>query len=255
MTGLARILVTASAASFPAVFLATTIAAAEGMPPAQQTALVQKYCAVCHTDRANNGGLSLEHYDAARVNPPLAAMLLSKLRNGAMGAAGLGIPDPPTRDAWVAATVAQAAGAENWTVIRTERPASNSSILSASVVREVQPRKASKDAPIYRLSMTCDDTSRQGEIQLTWSPEPQTNRTFFVSVDGQTAIAQMLAGQEKMGNGTAGTSGRASAILLTPLPTKSLSITDLFENETVVFPVDALNRRDWQQLAACFQRS
>jgi mono/diheme cytochrome c family protein len=254
MTGLARFLVTATVASVPAVLLAAT-AAAEGMPPAQQNALVQKYCAVCHTDRANNGGLSLEHYDAARANPPLAAMLLSKLRNGAMGAAGLGIPDPQTQEAWVAATVAQAVGAENWTVTRAERPAASNSILSASVVREVQPRKASKDAPLYRLSMTCDETSRQGEIQLTWSPEPQTNRTFLVSVDGQTGLAHTLAGQEKMGNGTAGTSGRASAILLTPLPRKSLAITGLFEGETVVFPVDALNPHAWQELAACFQRS
>jgi hypothetical protein len=172
-----------------------------------------------------------------------------------MGAAGLGIPDPPTREAWVAATVAQAAGAENWTVTRADRPTSKARILSASLVREVQPRKVSKDAPIYRLNMTCDEASRQGEIQLTWSPEPQTNRAFSVSVDGQPGIAHTLAGQEKMGNGTAGTSGRASAILQTPLPTKSLSITDLFEGETVVFPVDNLDRRAWQDLAACFQRS
>jgi hypothetical protein len=103
--------------------------------------------------------------------------------------------------------------------------------------------------------MTCDETSRQGEIQLTWSPEPQTNRAFFVSVDGQARIAHTLAGQEKMGNGAAGTSGRASAILLTPLPAKSLSITDLFQGETVVFPVDALDRRAWQELAACFRRT
>jgi mono/diheme cytochrome c family protein len=121
MTGLARILVTASIASVPAVLLASTVSA-EGIAPAQQNALVRKYCAVCHTDKTNNGGLSLEHYDAARVDPPLAAMLLSKLRNGAMGAAGLGIPDPETREAWVAATVAQAAGADQWTVTRPDRP-------------------------------------------------------------------------------------------------------------------------------------
>jgi hypothetical protein len=35
-----------------------------------------------------NGGLSLEHYDAAKRDPTLAAMILSKLNNGAMGAAG-----------------------------------------------------------------------------------------------------------------------------------------------------------------------
>jgi len=62
--------------------------AAELMPPTRQNALVQQYCAVCHTDAAKNGGLSLEHYDAAQADPALAAMLLSKLRNGAMGAAG-----------------------------------------------------------------------------------------------------------------------------------------------------------------------
>jgi hypothetical protein len=36
-----------------------------GGPAAQQNALVQRYCAVCHTDAAKNGGLSLEHFDAA----------------------------------------------------------------------------------------------------------------------------------------------------------------------------------------------
>src|SRR3982751_3923908 len=105
-----------------AASLARPASAADRMPVAQQNALVQQYCAVCHTDAAKNGGLSLEHYDAAQVNPPLAAMLLSKLRNGAMGAAGLGIPDPATRDAGVAATTAQAQRANAWTVIRAVAP-------------------------------------------------------------------------------------------------------------------------------------
>lgn len=86
--------------------------AAERMPAPQQTALVQKYCAVCHTESAKNGGLSLQHYDAARPDPQRAAMLLSKLRNGAMGAAGLAVPDAATREAWVSATVAQGGGGE-----------------------------------------------------------------------------------------------------------------------------------------------
>src|SRR5438270_8622142 len=97
---------------------ASPVRAVEPMPVVQQNALVQKYCAVCHTDAAKNGGLSLEHYDAAHPNAPLAAMLLSKLKGGAMGAAGLGIPDQATRDAWVAATTAQAERAGEWSVIR-----------------------------------------------------------------------------------------------------------------------------------------
>src|ERR1700722_20267035 len=119
--------------------------AAEIMPPAQQNALVRKYCAVCHTDAAKNGGLSLEHYDAAQADPALAAMLLSKLRNGAMGAAGLGIPDKETSEAWVAVTTRQAAGATNWTVIRRELPGTKPLILTASIVREVPPRKPATD--------------------------------------------------------------------------------------------------------------
>ena len=45
------------------------------MPPAEQNALVKRYCAVCHTDAAMNGGLSLQHYDAANRDPTLAAMI------------------------------------------------------------------------------------------------------------------------------------------------------------------------------------
>jgi len=227
--------------------------ATELMPPAQQNSLVQKYCAVCHTDAAKNGGLSLEHYDAAQANPALAAMLLSKLRNGAMGAAGLGIPDTATRDAWVAATAAQAERAQGWTVIRTEARGSKAPVLTASIVRDVAPRKRDTDAPAYRLTLACNIASHQGEIQLTWSPEPQTNRTFSVSADGNTGIPHRLEGrEEKMGNGTAGTSGLAAAMLNVPLPEKTFTITDLFPGETVVFPLGDLDQLARRQLAVCF---
>src|SRR4051794_21349839 len=145
--------------------------AAELLPRAQQNSLVQKYCAVCHTDAARNGGLSLEHYDAAQVNPALAAMLLSKLRNGAMGAAGLGIPDSDTQDAWIAATVAQAEGAKHWTVTRTEVPGSKGPVVAATIVREFLPRKQTAAPPLYRLTLACNTSSRQGEMELTWSPQ------------------------------------------------------------------------------------
>jgi hypothetical protein len=69
------------------IYACKTIAALVGlaavangaMPAAQQNALLQKYCVVCHTDAHMNGGLSLEHFDAAHPDPGVAAMLVSKL--------------------------------------------------------------------------------------------------------------------------------------------------------------------------------
>src|ERR1700720_4319980 len=95
------------AAGFAAFYMPVWAA----MPVAEQNALVRKYCAVCHTDAAMNGGLSLEHYDAVKRDPTLAAMILSKLNNGAMGAAGNGVPNKAAQQAWIAATTEQAAGA------------------------------------------------------------------------------------------------------------------------------------------------
>ena len=170
-----------------------------------------------------------------------------------MGAAGLGIPDPATRDAWVAATAAQAERAKGWTVIRTEAPGSKAPVLTASIVRDVAPRKRDTDAPVYRLTLACNIASHKGEIQLTWSPAPQTNRTFSVSADGNAGIPNRLEGrEEKMGNGTALTTGFATAMLNASLPEKTLTITDLFPGETVVFPLGELDQVDRRQLAVCF---
>ena len=221
---------------------------AELMPPAQQNALVQKYCAVCHTDAAKNGGLSLQHYDAAHKNPALAAMLLSKLQNGAMGAAGVGVPDQAAREAWLKATAAQAIGAKDWTVIRGDA-------IEASIVREVVPREkqAGSAIPLYRLTLACDVARQAGSIELTWSPAPQVDRTFFVSADGKPGVAHKLEGrEEKMGNGTAGATGLAAATLHAPLAERTITVRDLFPGETVVFPVGDLDQGARRQLGACF---
>ncbi|HXD76126.1 MAG TPA: hypothetical protein VN628_20420 [Vicinamibacterales bacterium] len=234
-----------AAAAFASVVIAAAGAFAGPLPAAQQTALVKKYCAVCHTDASKNGGISFQHYDAAIADAPLAAMILSKLRNGAMGAAGIGVPEPATRDAWTAATAAQAAGAEEWHVSRTP-------VLTASVVRTVPlPGTGDPGSRLYRLTLSCDAATSTPALQLTWSPIPQTDRTFYAMVDGGSAVPHTLAGKEKMGNGGSGTSGRASAMLDVPVPDKRLTITDLFEHETVEFPIGTLDRQTRRAIASC----
>src|ERR1700690_2108821 len=61
---------------------AGVLSAAPSLPVDKQNTLIQTYCAVCHTDAAMNGLLSLQHFDARHADPQVAAFLLSKLTNG-----------------------------------------------------------------------------------------------------------------------------------------------------------------------------
>lgn len=223
------------------------------MPAAEQNALVKRYCAVCHTDAGKNGGLSLEHYDAAKRDPGLAAMMLSKLNNGAMGAAGNGVPDKTAQQAWLESTREQATGAKDWFVSR------ENGVVSASIVREVAPRTAgSKDAPLFRLGMICAPSSRLGEMQLTWSPQPQTGRTMTVLVDGKAPVEYKIDGKESMGNGGTVLAGHASVVLSSgkgaklALPSHFLTVRDLFPGETLEFPFADLDQRARSELGKCF---
>ena len=110
--------------------------AAEPMPVVQQNALVQKYCAVCHDDIHRNGGLSLQHFEASNVDPSLAAMMASKLKTGAIGAAGLPRPDQATQDAFFNALDAKSTGSNEWTLTRTEDPSTRASLLTAHLPPE-----------------------------------------------------------------------------------------------------------------------
>jgi hypothetical protein len=223
------------------------------MPVADQNALVKKYCAVCHSDAARNGGLSLEHYDAAMPDPGLAAMMLSKLNNGAMGAAGNGVPDKAAQQAWLESTREQAAHATEWFVSK------QGDILSAGMVREVAPRRAnSSDPPVYRVLMVCQASTGLGEMQLTWSPQPQTGRTMTASVDRNAPVAYRIEGQESMGNGGTLQAGPASVFLNSgksgklAFPKQSLIIRDLFPGETVEFPFEGLDKKASSELSKCF---
>jgi hypothetical protein len=223
------------------------------MPASDQNALVKKYCAVCHTDAARNGGLSLEHYDAAKPDPGLAAMMFSKLNNGAMGAAGNGVPDTAAQQAWLESTREQAAGAEQWFVNR------EGGMMSAGIVRHVPPRTpGATDVPVYRVLMVCSPSTGFREMQLTWSPQPQTGRTMTASVDGKAPVEYRIEGRESMGNGGTTQAGHASVALtsgkngLPALPKHSLVVRDLFPGETVEFPFESLDKKAYAELSECF---
>src|SRR5438067_7544564 len=51
-----------------------------------QNRLVGEYCSVCHDDEVRPGGVSLEHFDAARIDQhsELAERMIRKLRAGMM---------------------------------------------------------------------------------------------------------------------------------------------------------------------------
>jgi len=224
------------------------------MPAAEQNALVRKYCAVCHTDAAMNGGLSLQHYDAARRDPSLAAMMLSKMNSGAMGAAGNGMPDKAAQQSWLESTKEQAGGANEWFVSHENE------VISASIVREVPPREpGSMNRPVYRLKMMCNLALGAGEMQLTWSPQPQTGRTMVASVDGSAPVEYRIDGKESMGNGAVVQSGHASVVLSNGkegklgLANQSLTVRELFPSETVEFDFAELDQRAHAELRRCFK--
>ena len=62
-----------------------------------------------------------------------------------------------------------------------------------------------------------------------------------------------VEGTEKMGNGTAGTSGPGSVVLRAmPLPSQTLTISDVFPDQRVVFPFSKLTSAARHALSTCF---
>jgi hypothetical protein len=248
---------TASAVGLAVYSVAVPMAVAgEPMPAAQQTALVLKYCAVCHSDAVRNGGLTLQHFDAAQAAPSLAAMLVSKLRTGAMGAAGIKPPDAATEASLKDALIAKSKGAGDWYVERTEQPATKAPVVMASLLREAvsSSRKVGGGGvPLYRLVLSCNAATHEGEMQLAWSPEPKRG-TVSVSVDGNVPSVYKVDGTEKMGNDNPITTGPAAVVLsdVKMLPAKSLRIAELFPGEAVEFSFSDLPGQARRSLAGCF---
>jgi hypothetical protein len=257
----------------------------------RQNTFVKTHCAVCHTDRANNGGLSLEGFDAAVAPPSLAAMMLSKITSGtalatvhaadrdatagatlkrglgkgAVNASGLGAPDNDTVDGLVAAFAAQSALATRWSVERTKQRATGAEIVTASIARELPSGPAAGrgdiEAATYRLVLTCNAVAREGAMQLAWSPIPKEG-PLAVAVDGKPATTFKVEGKERMGNGNPVTTGPAAFAFARfgggsnarlELPKRTLTVSELFAGETVTFPFDELSQTARNALSACFR--
>jgi len=251
---------------------ATSAWAGDNMPVARQNALVHQYCAVCHTDGNPNGGLSLEHFDGASAAPSLAAMMVSKLtggaslatartiatdpkaaalvaersKTGAMGAAGIPIPDKPTIDALIAALTAEANGDLDWHVDPEH-------VVTASILREVTGTSGAGTAEMYRLVVACDPVGRIGEMRVSWSPAPKLG-ALTVIVDGATPQTYQAEATESMATGGQAAASGATARLSSagPLPARTLTSGYLFPGQTVEFPFSNLPQAARQSLAACF---
>jgi hypothetical protein len=251
---------------FGALLTAPAAFAADAMPLARQNALVAKYCAVCHTDAARSGGLSLEHFDAAQAPPSLAAMMVSKLtggasletartvasdpraaalvskkmRSGAMGAAGIPIPDIATIDALIAALTSEAEDSQQWSVSFAD-PRSKQPFVSASILREAMPATNPGEAGMYRLVVGCNADTGEGSMQLAWAPAAKTG-SLSAAFDGKKPLTYMVEGSDLM-------MGSLGPMLL---PAQTLAIGDLFPDQKVEFPFRDLPRAARQALAACF---
>jgi len=254
--------------------------AQESISTTEQNALIEKHCAVCHNDTAHNGGLSLEGFSVERAHDSLVAMLLSKMtqglsvktlqashespaakalvatrmKGGAMMAAGVAPPSDARMYALIEALAARTTNAANWDM-RVEALGGGRQRLTASILREA-PRAGDGEAAMYRLIATCTVGGRDGELRLSWSPQPREGR-LLVSVDGAAPVAYTVAGMEKMGNGLPGETPPASVVLLNAsqraigFPRRSLRITGLF-GDTVEFPCSALSDAVPREVTSCF---
>ena len=222
--------------------------AAEEMPVPQQNALVQKYCVLCHNASIRNGGLSLAEFDAATAAPSLTAMMLGKLRAGALGAAGLPQPDIATSEALINAFTVQSAKADEWTVESTK-----DGDLVASMLRGVVAPNNPGGMQLYRLVISCNLVAHHGFIDVAWSPTPQTG-TLTVAVDGTAPVSHSVKGSEKMGNGSTTTFGVSTIRLsdMESLPSESLTVRDLFPGHVAVFPFGSVAAEVRQQFLSCF---
>jgi hypothetical protein len=106
------------------------------------------------------------------------------------GAAGVPLPDPPTRRVFIDALTEEAAGSHEWTVRQLE------GITTAGIVGVSGPT-------FYRLAASCNAGSHYGEMQLSWSPVSKTG-TLFASTDGKAPVLTRWKARKRWATGLLG---------------------------------------------------
>jgi hypothetical protein len=265
-----------------AVLSGGVLAAAPSLPVEKQNTLIQTYCAVCHTDAAMNGLLSLQHFDASHADPQVAEFLLSKLtdgltpaqvlasrtdpkaaalvannvKTGAMGASGVPVPDKETQNALMAALAMESTGASGWTVEQGIDPSVNGPVVRANSLQGAGSKEYPDTTDLYRLSLLCRTDTHEGQMQLAWAAGvPKNGRVASIAIDGKAPFTYTVSGTEKMGNGTAGGSGPGAAVIArsdVAMPAQTVTVSNLFPDETVTFSFEGLDRATRKSIASCF---
>jgi hypothetical protein len=162
------------------------------------------------------------------------------------------MPDEPTLLAFVHALSTEAAGAEDQWDTRW-----NGKTVTSGILRAFTSTKFPGATDMYRLILTCRTDTHDGEIKLAWANGvPQEGQPITIAVDGGAPITHKAEGGKKQGNGV---NGPGSTILYPdipnlPLPSRILTVSNVFPNETPVFPFDTLSPAVRQSLSACFTR-
>ena len=154
---------------------------------AEQNELAHKRCAVCHTDAKPLGGLSLEHFDAAQPDPAIARMMLVKIKDdGAISAAGMPVPPPETRDAFIAALAATASHSSpesRWTIDLLVDPLTPNRGHSLVTARA--------ELPSGTVLFQCNGASRRAAMQVSGKDNASPSSVDF---DGlSTSVRAILA--------------------------------------------------------------
>lgn len=156
----------------------------------------------------------------------------------------------------------ESTGADDWNIERRMDAAANAPLLTASTLQEMPSADSPGEAEAYRLIASCNSVTKEGEVQLAWSPAPQRGN-LGVSVDGSASTAYRVEGSERMGNDSAVILNGLPSLALSEtkrggsrtglqFPVESMTIRELFSGESVMFSFGDLPKDARQEFDACF---